>query len=68
MCIELGEAARPVDWKNNPAVWQLLLLQLFIAGGRFSEFRFSAGLLSNCEHSGKCADNSVYEKIHLPPC
>jgi hypothetical protein len=35
MCIELGEAARPVDWKNNPAVWQLLLLWLFLLAEGF---------------------------------
>jgi len=35
LCIELGKAARPVDWKNNPAVWQLLLLQWFLLAEGF---------------------------------
>jgi hypothetical protein len=51
VCIELGEAARPVDWKNNPVVAAFVTFVVF-AGGRFSEFRFSAGSLSSYEHAG----------------
>jgi hypothetical protein len=57
MCIELGEAARPVDWKNNPAIWQLLLLKLIVLA---EGFQSSASLpVCSSQHAGKCAGNSV---------
>jgi hypothetical protein len=65
MCIELVKL--PGRWTGKTIrLLAAFVTSVVIAGGMFSEFRFSAGLLSLSEHAGLYAGISICEK-NSPP-